>query len=303
MKALNPKTYFVQNLLTGMATACFVLAFFLQSKSIPFPQVLEISGEEVRGPIITGEMSLYFFLPFFAYVFHHLIFEFYGFKAALYRVFSGMIAVSSLFGLLVLLQKFALDPESSKLDLSIIELLVHSPQDLVIYLFAVMFGFGAAFTFAKFFKALTRNYLMFLRFPPAACLGLGIFLAISIYLKHFTELALESMMWDAVIPALQYALLILAAVVPLYFLRMTLGLFRGRAPKKKKDEDEYAAKRSVFKGAAKAKIPVQAKEEKKQPATQSTEQAPMVPEEEQKEDTVSQKVPLPEGLEEQKAPL
>ena len=185
-----------------------------------------------------------------------------------------------------LLKNLAIDAESSHLDQILTELITYTPKTVLSLTAATAAGFITTFILAAGIKKLTHNYFMFIRFPIAAFIGFGVFTAIYTFVTELNEAAYESMVLDGITPLSHFLALILAAVVPLYILRLFMGLFRGWA---RDDESETTKAKSMFKGAE----PEEEIMAEEKPSLHPTPQpaAPIIDEDE-KEDTWSQKIQL-----------
>lgn len=284
MKPIKVKTFLVQNILIVLSVMLAILGVILAAKSIPFFPSIEANlvNEETTVQVAQGLMPLSHVALYLSFLLIYLVFEFYGFKPAFYTSLNIALSILLCYGIFILVNRFALDPENSNYDNLLSQLLIIRPRTVISLTAGVLFGFSAAFILAATIKTLTRNYFMFIRFPIAAAVGFGIFTAIVIYVNNLNILAPESMMLEAVAPFSQFLTLIIASVIPLYILRLILGLFRGRM--KDDESKEIDADKSLFKGSESSEIP---------PAPQPQQNILPPPQEQGKEpaeDTVSKKI-------------
>ena len=73
---------------------------------------------------------------------------------------------------------------------------------------------------------------MFLRFPISSCLGFSVFVVTQVSVQNFS-LSLQDIFVLGIEPAAQFLVGISATVIPLYFLRLGFGFFKGWTKKEK----------------------------------------------------------------------
>lgn len=282
MKPIKTKSFLVQIGLIVFAVMLGVLGFVLSAKSIPFfPSVqATLVNEETTIRVAQGIMPLSHAFLFLSFLLIWLVFEFYGFKPAFYTSLNLAGAILGCYGLFILLKRFLLDPQRSVLDDALAQVLPLNPRLVLSLVAGVLVGFSLALMLGALIKKLTRNYFMFIRFPIAAAVGLGTLAGISIYVMNLNILSPASMLLDAVAPASHFLALIIASVIPLYVLRLFLGIFRGRVCD---DENEDLSDKSLFKGADQVGQPAP-------PPAPARKSLPPTPQEEPEENTVSKKI-------------
>jgi len=254
MKPIKSRTFLVQNSLIVLSVMLAVLGFLLAAKSIPFFPSVQANYNELGDTTIQitqGTMPLSFLALYLSFLCIYLIFEFYGFKPAFYTSINISIVIALCYGISIVLHRFVLDPENSQTDLMLSQVFVIKPRVVLSLFSGVLLGFTTAFVLAAIIKKITRNYFMFIRFPLAASAGFFIFTAVVIYVTNLNLLAPESMMLEALPPLSHFLAMIIASVIPLYLLRLFLGIFRGRL----RDDDEHDKDHSLFKGSQPKEIP------------------------------------------------
>ncbi|MBF0103763.1 MAG: hypothetical protein HQM16_00420 [Deltaproteobacteria bacterium] len=239
MKPIPTKIFLVQYLLFAVAITIAVLGLVLSAKQIPFYPSVEATTTdgEPHITVITGLMPLSHMALFISFICLYLVFEFYGFKSAFYASLNtaGMVLLS--FFLLMMFKKHSLDPETSQFDTLLDQLINYRLTSAVALSAAIASGFTSIFVLAFGIKKLTRNYLMFIRFPVASIIGFGVFCAVDIFISQFNTSAYVSMILDGITPFSRFTALVMFSVIPLYILRLVLGLFRGMTQKATTAED------------------------------------------------------------------
>lgn len=284
MKPIKTKTFLVQNCLIVFSVMLAILALILSAKSISFfPSIEAVTVDsETNIQIARGMMPLSHILLYLSFIFVYLVFEFYGFKSAFYTTINISIAMALSYGAFLLLNRYILDPDKSHTDQLLSQLLIFRPRAAIALVTAVAAGFSITLILAATIKKITSNYFMFIRFPIASIVGFTAFTGIIIYINNINLLAPESMLLEALPPLSHFLTLIIVSVIPLYILRLILGIFRGRA---REDEFEDVSGKTLFKGSSNREIP-------HSPQTQIPPKQDILPapeEEEPKEDTVSKK--------------
>lgn len=256
VKPIKTKTHLVKILLTTLAVAIMQLGFLLSAKSLPFFPTVDLhvlaGTSELQVSVIQGMIPMSNAAAFLAFILIYLHFEFYGFKSGFYSAINTAFCLAATFGILRLLNMYTMDATNSHTDALITELFAFPTRSVLAFDLAVLAGFSTALILAGLIKTLTRNYLMILRFPIGALVGFGVFTAIKIYLAKFDELAPISMLYEAASPFSQFFALILASVIPLYFIRFFLGLFRGRFIEEEKETAKKSG--SMFKTESPSEI-------------------------------------------------
>lgn len=229
MKPIRSKSYLIKSILSALAAVFMLVGFLLTAKDIPFfPTVSALPVDlDINIEIAPGTMSLAMAGFYLSFICLYLIFEFYGFKASLYSAISSVAGIPVTYGIFDLLHRFALNAEESRTDELLIEIFSFRLAAVISYVLAASACLFTVLVCAAVLKRITKNYFMFIRFPIASIVGFSVFVASHIYLTQFNMLALESMVFEALPLASQFLALIIASVIPLYLLRLILGLFRG----------------------------------------------------------------------------
>lgn len=233
MKALQTRIYLVQVLLLMMAASLVVLGFLFPHEDITFwPATFGylVQGQD-KYPLVIGVMGITPFTQFLGFLLLYLSFEFYGLKPALYAVLSLALVMAALYFLLGFLARASIDPRTAPIDRRILMFFTPSHREFVATLCAFLFGQSLTFILAAGLKKLTQNYFMFFRYTIAALIGLLSAAALHTALQLETASSWEDFAIVSATPAAQAATLVILSVVPLYLLRLFLGIFRGR-PKK-----------------------------------------------------------------------
>jgi hypothetical protein len=230
MKPIRIKTYFVHHFLEMLVIALTAIGFVFSAKTLPFfptVQALIMESGETNLHLAWGTIPMSHAALYLAFLFAYLMFEFYGFKPAFYASVQSALAIGLCQGIFWLISTYALDTQNSRTDLVMSEFIVFDHMFVAGLAGAVIGGFTTTLLVAALIKKLTRNYFMFFRFPIAAVCGFSVFTAVFIYVTKSGALAPESMILEAVSPLSQFMALIVASVIPLYLLRLFLGMFRG----------------------------------------------------------------------------
>jgi hypothetical protein len=249
MKPIKARSFFIRDLLYTLAILCTVFGFIFLEKTVPFSYSIwgHLKDGNIEQPILLGIVPLNFITTYISFLCAYLLFEFYGFKTALYASLNLVVAILGTYGIFWLMQQYYLDPIASKTDEIILSLIKHDIRTLIAVVAPLFIGFFSTFFLAAIIKRITRNYFMFFRFTIASIIGFSLFIMSHTYLNYFDTYALRSMLIYMVTPAAQFLLAISASVIPLYLLRLILGMFRGW--QKHEDDTEMATSGGMFKGA------------------------------------------------------
>ncbi len=289
MKPIKSRTFLVQQFLIVLATTLAVMGLVLAIKTVPFfigLNASQLETGEIHLELGSGMIGLNYLALYVSYICLYLVFEFYSFKPAFYATLNIGGALFLCYALATFILNNTLDVENSHNDALLFDMLNFDYQKTIAITLAVLTGFSLSFFVAAGIKYVTRNYFMFIRFPIASVVGLTTFVAVDIYIGKMGELATQSMLMAAITPLSQYLALILASVIPLYILRLILGIFRGRVIEDK-EPSSTTTNKSMFKASEPA-IPQVATPAVTPPAV-----------EDEKETTVSQKIkfetPMPQS--------
>lgn len=233
MKSLNTQIHLLQVILIVAATTLTLTGFLFSSQNMT--AVLgTIDYGEAHYPVIVNFTHLAYFLGFLS---TYLSFEFYGFKTGLFTVLGLSLMMTGLYFLFFVLNDMADTYRIPFFDKRILGFFVYPYPDFVAGLVAFFASQSLALTISGIIKKITRNYFMFLRYPLGALAGFTLYVAVSTYLTTAGTLTSEQMLAQAVPPAAEFLLFIFVSVIPLYLIRLFLGLFRGRDKKKKVQND------------------------------------------------------------------
>lgn len=233
MKSLNTQIHLLQVMLIIAATTLTLVGFLFSSQNMT--AVLgTIDYSEAHYPVIVNFTHLAYFLGFLS---TYLSFEFYGFKTGLFTVLGLSLMMAGLYFLFFILNDLADTYRIPFFDKRILGFFVYPYPDFVANLIAFLTGQSLALTVSGVIKKITRNYFMFLRYPLGALAGFTLYVSVSTYLTTVGTLATEQMFSQAVSPMAEFLLFIFASVIPLYLIRLFLGLFRGHDKKVKIQND------------------------------------------------------------------
>lgn len=258
MKALQPRIYLVQVLLLMMAASLVVLGFLFPHEDITFwPATFGylVQGQD-KYPLVIGVMGITPFTQFLGFLLLYLSFEFYGLKPALYAVLSLALVMAALYFLLGFLAQASIDPRTAPIDRRILMFFTPSHREFVATLCAFLFGQSLTFILAAGLKKLTQNYFMFFRYTIAALIGLLSAAALHAALLLETASSWEDFAIVSATPAAQAATFVILSIIPLYLLRLFLGIFRGRpqkddpktVPEQQPPVEETSTFGKIFKG-------------------------------------------------------
>lgn len=255
MKPLQTKTHLVRILFFFVAATFILFSYLLSAKTIPFYPSLKLTtlenGEQLFE-VLTSTIPLSHVGLFLGFVLLYLNMEFYGFKSALYGTIGAVATVFLSYGLLLVLFDFALDTEGSRIDYLIAELFRPNLKETISFALSLGIGFFTTFFLATFFKKITRDYFMFIRYPLASLIGFFALTFVGVYISFQGQLAPISMVYEAIPWYSHFAAMILVSVIPLYILRILFGFFRGRSIK-----EVSAQVKPVFKTSDDAPLPLE----------------------------------------------
>lgn len=252
MKPIKHSTYLVKILFTFIAATFILFSYLLSAKTIPFYPSLNLTtlenGEQLFE-ILTGTIPISHVGLFLGFLFLYLNMEFYGLKTALYSTLGAVATLFMSFGLLTLLFDMGLDEEASRIDYLISELFRPNLKETISFSASLGIGFVTTFVLATFFKKITRDYFMFLRFPLASLIGFFALTFVGVFISMQGQLAPMSMLYETIPWYSHFVAMILVSVIPLYIIRIFFGFFRGRPAKLKTPQ-------AVFKPAEDAPLPL-----------------------------------------------
>jgi hypothetical protein len=249
VKPLKNETFLVENLLIGLAVLLALLGFVLSEYNVAFwygPWGYVTHGE-VKQPIILGVVPLANLGYFLSFLFLYLLFEFYGFKHAFYTTLTLGLLILATYGTFEGLKWLHVETADEQEYRELKQFLTYSLKDIYSIVAAIILGHTTTFLLAVSLRRLTHNYFMFFRFTIAATCGFTVFVAVRIYLLYWQTLAPMSMLMMAATPLAQFLTGILLALVPLYILRLVLGIFRGHS--KISSDEVRGGKKGVFRTA------------------------------------------------------
>jgi len=260
MKALKTPSYLVQNILLVLCGALMVFGFLFMKKTIVITEgpwgFLHDGTNKI--PLVLGEFPLFHMSLFLSFLCSYLLFEFYGFKIAFYSGISLILSIAATYLLFDNMIKYTIDPDLN-FDYAVYDNFNYNKITVLAYSLGILFLYTTTFIMAALIKRLTRTYFMFIRYPIASALGFTAFIAVIIYLQNFQYLAVQSMLYEAASPLAQFLLMIGVSLIPLYLLRLLLGIFRGRAPKEVEEVENKSS--TLFKGRS---APVETEDDEKE---------------------------------------
>lgn len=243
MKPLPSQIYLLQIVLLVLAAFLVFLGLFYAAEDLMlWPATwgyIRHQGNEL--PVILGVINFAHLATFLGFLLLYLCFEFYGLKTGLYSVLALAVMMTTAYFLFEGLTWITQHTQKSYFDRNIISFFTLTKMDFASLLLAFTIGISVIFLLAAALKKLTQNYFMFFRYTIAALIGFAVFVAVEFFFRYFREYDLQTILLFTITPAIQFAILVLLSVVPLYLLRLVLGIFRGHA-KEEATEKEKAGK-------------------------------------------------------------
>lgn len=232
MQIVKSRIYVLQVLLLVLASALTLVGFLFPHQDVTiWPSVWGYLNQgQNQYPIVLGVINLTQLAYFLGFLFLYLSFEFYGFKNGFYAVLALSLTMTVCYFAFGLLSQLNASSRTAVVDRRLLMFFTLTRREFVSGLIAYLCGFTLIFALASLIKKLTHDYFMFLRYVIAALVGFSAYVALGVYLMNAGEASLEDMLVVAATPAAQFALLVVASVVPLYLMRLFLGIFRGRSP-------------------------------------------------------------------------
>lgn len=255
MKPIAIKIYLVQILLIVLASSFAFLSIGVADYNIAFWNASwgNLVHGEAKIPVILGVVPFSNLSLFLSFLFTYLVFEFYGLKTAIYTSLAIAMVMLLQFYLFFTLQTLKPVGVDNHLLLTTLPLSYLNQKAVHALAAAISLGFSSIFILAWLLKKLTKDYFMFFRFFIASSLGFALFVFVRTYIQKMNELGQMSILMESFTPALQFATLTLASIIPLYLLRLILGFFRGRGIS---GEDHFVgAGKPLFKGRAPKAVP------------------------------------------------
>ncbi len=252
MKPIPIKIYLVQILLVVLAASFAFLSLSAPDNDVVFWSATwgTVTHGQIVMPIVLGVVPFANLSVFFGFLFLYLLFEFYGFKMALYTSLAISLVLLMQFYLFFGLEHFNPENLNHQALLPTVPL-SHLNQNLVHALAAaITLGFSTYFLFAWLIKKSTRSYFMFFRFVLASPPGFFVFVFVKTYILKRDELGDVSILIESIPLTLQFVALSIVTVIPLYVLRLLLGAFRGRGIGR--DDDFSDSSKPLFKTKAAA---------------------------------------------------
>lgn len=295
MRPVISRTFFVQNTLISLSVMLAIVGFIFFSKDITIiPSSFgSFTDGNIEINLFLGIISLPHLACFTSFLFIYLIFEFYGLKPSIYTAFNAMLAVVVGFVVIYFIKRYSLDMYASHYDEILTQFIVYDKKHVFSLIIAFLLCNVVALFLAFILKKIMRNYFMFIRFPLVSSIGFAVFVFTDLYLNNFNKMAPRTIVVYGIEPALQFLILILASVAPLYILRLLLGIFRGwnRVEDTNEDLDGDAG---LFKGSQKKELPLPSINESAKEINED-DQLPPPPEDDiaaKLENTVSKKIRL-----------
>lgn len=232
MRIVKSRIYVMQVVLLVFATALTLIGFLFPHQDVTlWPSIwgYVAQGQE-QYPIVLGVVSFTQLFYFIGFLFLYLSFEFYGFKNGFYGTLALSLMMTACYFLFGFLHNMSGDPRTAVIDRRILMFFDMTRREFVAGLVSFLGAYTLIFALATLIKKLTRDYFMFLRYTIAALAGFAAYVAAQVFLNNAGSASFEDMLVTAVTPAAQFAILVTASVIPLYLMRLVLGLFRGTSP-------------------------------------------------------------------------
>lgn len=229
MKPLPNRIYLLQVILVCLASGLALLGLVFFGQEITFwPNLwgyVEHGGAQL--PVILGVVPFTHMSFFLSYLVLYLAFEFYGLKTGFYGL-MGTIATLTLCYFLFAGLSFLQSRENlDVLPRSILSTLGHDRFEISLTLLAFALGGTVALILAALIRRLMQGYFMFFRYPVASIAGLAFFSLTLAFFKNLSVPNLEERLLHGATPIVQFAIAVLVTLIPLYFIRLIFGIFRG----------------------------------------------------------------------------
>lgn len=232
MQVVKSRIYVMQVVLLVFATALTLIGFLFPHQDVTlWPSVWGyVAQGQDKYPIVLGVIAFNQLAYFIGFLFLYLSFEFYGFKNGFYGALALSLMMAACYFLFGFLHEMSADPRTAVIDRRILMFFNLTRREFVAGLVSFLSAYTLIFALAAFIKKITRDYFMFLRYTIAALIGFAVYVAAQVFFNNAGSASLEDMLVIAITPAAQFSALVIASVVPLYLMRLFLGIFRGRAP-------------------------------------------------------------------------
>lgn len=229
MKTLPNHIHLLQILLVCFASGIALLGLFFFGQDVTFWPNLwgYIEHGTTQLPVILGVVSFTHVAFFLAYFALYLAFEFYGFKTGFYGILGCTVVMGLSYFLFAIVAWWQAHEGLTFLPKSILAVLDHDHVQVCLTLLSFTLGGITAFSLAGLIRKITQGYFMFLRYPLASIVGLGLFSMLQAFLAGGNIITLEDRLLYGITPAIQFAMAVLATLIPLYFARLFLGIFKG----------------------------------------------------------------------------
>lgn len=229
MKTLPNQIHLLQILLICFASGIALLGLVFLGQDVTFWPNLwgYIEHGTTQLPVILGVVPFTHVAFFLSYLALYLAFEFYGFKSGFYGILGCTVVMGLSYFLFAAVAWWQTHEGLAFLPRSILAVLDHDRVQVYQTLLSFALGGITAFSLAGLIRKLTKDYFMFLRYPLASILGLGLFSMVQAFLAGSNTITLEDRLLYGITPAVQFAVAVLATLIPLYFARLFLGIFKG----------------------------------------------------------------------------
>lgn len=229
MKTLPNQIHLLQILLVCFASGIAILGLVFFGQDVTFWPNLwgYIEHGTTQLPVILGVVPFTHVAFFLSYLALYLAFEFYGFKSGFYGTLGCTVVMGLSYFLFAAVAWWQTHEGLTFLPRSILTVLDHDRILVCKTLLAFALGGITAFSLAGLIRKITQDYFMFLRYPLASILGLGLFSMVQAFLAGGNNITVEDRLLYGITPAAQFAVAVLVTLIPLYFIRLFLGIFKG----------------------------------------------------------------------------
>lgn len=230
MKILNTRVCLLQILLVCLACglAFLGLVFFEQEITFWPNNWGYIEHKQTQLPFVLGVVPFANCTFFLSYLALYLVFEFYGFKSSFYGLIGTIATLSFTYFLFMGLRWLNANEDVDFFPVSVIAFFDYDRFRLCLTLLTFAAGGFVAFALAALIRKITAGYFMFLRYPIASALGLSFFALSAAFLTASEAITPEGRLLQGATPAAQFIVGVVATLIPLYLIRMILGIFKGR---------------------------------------------------------------------------
>ena len=230
MKIVTNQIHLLQILLLSLAVGSAFLGLIFFGQDITFwPNNWGyIEHNALQYPVVLGVVPITHFTFFMSYLLLYLTFEFYGFKNGFYGVIGITATLTAAYFLFEGSRWLSLHEKINVLPVAVLGFLHHDRFHICLLLLCFAIGGMTGFILASIIRKITGGYFMFLRYPFSSATGLTIFTLGYSYLTSGAATPEERLLSEAT-PAIQMVMGVVATLIPLYFIRLIFGIFKGRS--------------------------------------------------------------------------